>query len=91
MVYLITYDLNTPGQKYEKLYEEIKTLGAWWHYLESVWIVDTSLNANQITEKLKRHMAIDANDRLLVIAVKQDYEGWLSKSEEAFGWLKEHL
>lgn len=32
---LISYDLNKPGQKYERLYEKIKALGTWWHYLDS--------------------------------------------------------
>ncbi|WP_209021761.1 hypothetical protein [Nocardioides sp. 503] len=34
---LITYDLNTPGQGYTALHDEIKSLGAWWHHLDSTW------------------------------------------------------
>lgn len=35
MIYLVTYDLNKPQQEYEELYEELKHIGAWWHYLDS--------------------------------------------------------
>lgn len=40
MAYLISYDLINPGQNYPGLIEAIKNLGAWWHNLESVWIVN---------------------------------------------------
>lgn len=39
MAKLISYDLKQPGRNYDDLYEAIKTLGDWWHCLESVWIV----------------------------------------------------
>jgi len=39
MVYLITYDLNAEGQDYNLLYEKIKSLGEWFHPLESVWFL----------------------------------------------------
>ncbi|MGJ0535402.1 hypothetical protein [Methylocystis sp.] len=44
MIYAINYDLRQPGQKYDELFNAIKGLGAWWHYLGSTWLVDTSLN-----------------------------------------------
>ena len=46
---LITYDLNAPGQKYDDLYQEIKDLGStWWHYLDSTWVVKTTLTPDQV-------------------------------------------
>jgi hypothetical protein len=53
MVYLISYDLNRPGQGYARLYDGIKELGAWWHYLDSTWLVDTNLTSSQIFERLR--------------------------------------
>ncbi len=41
MVFAVTYDLNEPGQDYANLYESIKSVGAWWHYLDSFWLVGT--------------------------------------------------
>lgn len=87
MVHLISYDLNKPGQNYDDVYEAIKELGSsWWHYLDSTWLVDTNLTADQISDRIKKH--IDKNDYLLVIGVTSDYAGWLP--EKAWEWLKNH-
>ena len=42
---LIGYDLDKPGQNYESLFVAIKTLGEWWHYLDSTWLVATNRSA----------------------------------------------
>ncbi|MGG4039935.1 hypothetical protein [Heyndrickxia ginsengihumi] len=85
-VYLITYDLNAPGKDYGKLYEEIKSLGAWAHYMESVWFVDTDLDPNSIRDKLKE--IIDSNDSLFVSKVTS-YSGWADK--KLWDWLSKHV
>jgi hypothetical protein len=87
LVYLISYDLINPGQRYKEVHEEIKSLGAWAKPLESTWFVDTTLSANQISEKVWKHM--DANDFLLVIAVKRDYQGYLKP--EIWDWLSTRI
>jgi hypothetical protein len=85
---LITYDLDKPGQKYTGLHEAIKSLGTWWHYLESTWIVVSSQTPGQASDTLTTH--IDANDNVLVIDVTNDrYAGWLS--QDAWDWLKRHI
>jgi hypothetical protein len=83
MILLVTYDLKRPGQDYAKLYEAIKSLGAWWHFLESTWLID-SLHSPQAAGN---HLVpfIDRNDRLLVIQVQRNYQGWLPK--EAWDWI----
>jgi hypothetical protein len=83
MLYAINYDLKTPGRDYAGLYEAIKSCGAWWHYLDSTWLVDTSLNAGRIFERLRSH--VDGTDRVLVIGVTSDYQGWLT--DEAWEWI----
>lgn len=85
---LITYDLNKPGQNYDDLYKAIKALGAWWHYLDSTWIVASSLTPSQAFDRLKP--AIDSSDRVLILNVTGDsYSGWLT--QEAWDWLKKYL
>lgn len=86
-VYSISYDLNIPGQDYSGLIQAIKDTGAWWHYLKSTWLVDTHLDASGIFNKIKPH--IDNSDRILIIKVTRDYNGWLS--QEAWDWIKQHL
>jgi hypothetical protein len=87
---LITYDLNRPGQNYKDLHDEIKAIGttSWWHYLDSTWMVSTSLSVRQATERLLTK--IDKSDRLLVLNVSNDENsGWLT--EDAWDWIKQHL
>jgi len=83
MVYAINYDLKRPGQNYEALYEAIKSCGTWWHYLDSTWLVDTTLGANGIWERISPHL--DKNDFVLVIGMSSDYQGWLPA--EAWEWI----
>lgn len=64
LVYLITYDLNKPGQQYESLYVAIKQVGNWNHPLESVWFVEANNTISQVRDHLKPH--IDANDKLFI-------------------------
>ena len=86
-IYAICYDLKTPGRDYGQLHEAIKALGdGWWHYLDSTWLVRTSMSANQIWEHLRP--TIDANDYLLVIGVTREFSGWLPKG--AWDWLNEY-
>ncbi|PKM27771.1 MAG: SinR family protein [Gammaproteobacteria bacterium HGW-Gammaproteobacteria-12] len=64
-VYMIGYDLNTPGKDYTKLIDAIKkAYPNWWHCLDSTWLVNTTSSAQQIRDHLKQF--IDGNDKLLV-------------------------
>jgi hypothetical protein len=87
-VKLITYDLNRPGQKYDELYEEIKALGtSWWHYLDSTWLVASSLSCDAIVDRLRKHM--DSGDQCLVVDVSGDSkQGWLP--QEAWDWINKY-
>lgn len=83
MIYAINYDLKRPGQSYESLYAAIKSCGVWWHYLGSTWLVDTKLSADGIWNRLAP--VVDKNDRVLIIGVTKDKQGWLS--QEAWDWI----
>ncbi len=67
MVYSITYDLKKPGKNYDDLYDAIKKLGSWSHYLDSTWLVSTHHSATEINDKLKT--IIDKNDSLFISEV----------------------
>lgn len=85
---LITYDLNKPRQNYDDLIEKIKGLGTWWHYLDSTWIVVSSLSPSQAFERMRP--ALDKSDSALVLNITGDsYSGWLT--QEAWDWLKKHV
>jgi hypothetical protein len=64
--YLISYDLDKPGQNYHPLIAELERLGAS-RVLFSEWIWQSTWSAVQIRDHLKS--LIDGNDMLLVVAL----------------------
>lgn len=89
MTLLIGYDLNSPGQNYDNLIKTIKGIGAWWHYLDSTWLVTTSKSPTAVRDLLKPH--IDSDDELLVLDVSND--NWASYGLQQSGndWLRNNL
>jgi hypothetical protein len=85
VIFAINYDLKKPGRDYDGLHTAIKSLGDWWHYLGSTWLVDCALDANAIFERLRPHL--DGSDRVLVIRVARDYQGWLEP--DAWEWINQ--
>lgn len=84
MILLITYDLKKPGQSYRDLHEAIKGSGtSWWHYLESTWLIDTGLSAEQVFGRLKPH--VDRNDHVFITRIVRPYQGWLPA--KAWEWI----
>jgi hypothetical protein len=84
---LVGYDLNTPGKNYDDLIDAIKAESAWWHHLDSTWLVKSSKTPVQLRDALKKH--IDANDELLVIDVTGDSRAWSGFNDPGSKWLKE--
>ena len=86
MIYLITYDLNKPGQNYKGLYDAIKNAsdGSWMHYLDSTWIIRTNLSTKQVCDRIKP--CVDNSDNFLVVEIKENYYGWLPN--EAWDYFK---
>ena len=87
MILLISYDLSKPKRDYSSLYKEIKKAGTWWHHLDSTWIIKTNYNPETWQDRLHRHM--DDDDSLLIIEVRNNYQGWLP--EKAWQWLERNL
>jgi hypothetical protein len=86
-VLIVSYDLKTSGRDYSSLHNAIRSnCKAWWHYLQSTWLVDTNLDVNTFANALLPH--ITQQDRLLVIEVSGFGQGWLPK--EAWQWISNH-
>lgn len=79
--YMITYDLNSSGQKYTEVIEAIKaaSTGAWCTYWKSSYLIRSNLTVQQVTDKIIPHL--DSNDSLIVIEVKRNYQGWLNENQ----------
>lgn len=83
-LYLVCYDLNSPGQDYSRLIENIKRYEKWWHYLDSTWIIKSEDSAIAIRDFLSQF--IDRNDELLVVKFGMEWAG-RGFSAKAFSWL----
>ncbi len=87
-VYAVTYDLHNPGQKYEEVAEVLKSLGGYWKYYDSFWLISTTQHsASDIRDKLKT--IIDTNDNVFVIVVGKEWAAYMDS--DAYEWLKTHL
>ena len=64
--YLVSYDLDKPGQDYTRLISELERLGGI-KILYSEWILRNDASAVALRDHLKAF--IDGNDMLLVVAL----------------------
>jgi hypothetical protein len=85
----VGYDLNRPGQNYQKLWDYLKSRNNWWHHLDSTWIVKTYQTAAQLRDDIVR--LIDPNDEVLVVDITGDAAAWFGFNVEGSAWLKEDL
>lgn len=82
MVYHVAYDLNVPGQHYDKVIAEI-TRTANMKILKSSWLVETDETPADLRTRI---MAVaDANDRCFIAQVTGNNDGWLT--EDMWSWL----
>lgn len=88
MILLISYDLKQPDRDYSQLYETIKNAGiSWWHYLESIWIINTNLSIQECSNLL--HNNIDTNDFLFIVDISEkEHQGWLPS--KAWEWFRQN-
>jgi hypothetical protein len=85
---LIAYNLNDPDQDYEALRDVIKGLGsAWWHHLDSLWIVKTTMTPRGVRDALAK--VLDTTDKILVIDVTKRSRAWRGLSDRGSLWLKQ--
>lgn len=76
----ISYDLNNPGQGYEKVADAIKSLGNWARVHKSFWYVKSNSTASQAAEIVWKVM--DQNDTLIVVDATHNDACWYNVSDE---------
>jgi hypothetical protein len=84
---LVAYDLNSPGQKYDKLIAALKEYGTWMHHLDSTWLIRTESTTQEVHSNLRQHL--DGDDELLVVNVSGDARTWSGFNEEGSSWIKD--
>ena len=72
-LFLVSYDLNSPGQLYPPIVARLTALGAK-RVLYSQWMLRSAKNTVALRDDLLGH--IDANDGLLVIDVSDAPMAW---------------
>jgi hypothetical protein len=83
---LIAYDVHSPrGETYENLTSAIQSLGAWWHHLETLWIVRTDRSPSDISDQLAQF--VGSEDQLLVVDVSGDVARWVGLNDPGSRWL----
>ena len=87
---LIAYDIHPPkGEAYENLIEAIRSLGTWWHHLETVWIVRCAHTPAEIRDRLKSH--IGTEDQLLIVDISGDVAGSAGVNDAGSKWLAQNI
>lgn len=87
---LIVYDVHpAQGAAYCELGEAIKSLGVWWHHLETVWIVQCTETPDEIRNRLERFLGVE--DQLLVIDISGDTARWAGVNDSGSSWLNENI
>jgi len=85
--FMISYDLNDPGQKYDKVFEIIETFGSYIKLQKSFWLIRTDLTPNEMTDKL--NAVLDSNDSLFICELTNSFQGRATDSNWEF--IKEHI
>ncbi|MDP4447477.1 hypothetical protein [Staphylococcus hyicus] len=82
--YMLTYDLNSPGQKYEELRNVIKKeiSNGYCNYWESSFVFRSSLTPSEMLDKMQPYL--DQGDKLFVTEIINNKQGWLTKEQWNF-------
>lgn len=85
---LISYDLHSPGQDYERVAEAIKSLGSKCARIQySLWYVKSTLTSKEAADRVWRYM--DNNDSLIVIDASNDDAAWCNINSEVSDFLRQ--
>jgi hypothetical protein len=76
-----------PGQV-RRLIDYLKSLGTWWHCLDSTWLVVTDMSPKELAEKLKA--LLGPADELLVIDVTDNQWASYGFNAEGNDWLQRY-
>jgi len=86
--YVVTYDLNLPGQNYSDLIEHLESYPNHWHFQKSAWIVGPAENAFDVANAAMQFL--DAKDVLFVQALTDD-SAWWGYDKAGAGWIAERV
>ena len=86
-LYLVSYDLDKPGQDYPDLIKRLEEFGAK-RILYSEWFLSHTATAAQLRDDLLRFL--DNNDRILVCELKNSaaWKNLMINNDSVLAWFK---
>lgn len=88
MVYIVSYDLKEPGQRYQELIGSITSCGKWARLGQSAYLIVSGESAVSLRDRFKQFL--DSNDQLYVGIVKAP-AAWVGMSDNVSQWIKKEL
>ena len=88
MLYIVSYDLVEPDQRYEDLINLIKQDKIWARLGGSAYLVESNLTAVELRDRYKE--VLDGNDKLYVGMVSAP-AAWYGLSDQVSEWIKQYL
>lgn len=88
MVYIISYDLRKPSQRYGELVNEIKRYSNWACLGGSAYLIETNDTHVAIRDNLGKF--VDGNDKLFVGCITAP-AAWKGYTEEVSKWILSKL
>ena len=85
-VFLVSYDLNKPGQRYEEFYRILNSFD-WARLSESCYAIYTNETPETLLRVFRRNM--DANDTIYIAALTVPYTGFGPNAVNE--WLSQRL
>lgn len=82
---LISYDLRAPNRDYATLWDHLKSY-AWARPLESVWLVRTTLNPQEVFDAAVKY--VDQNDKMFVVDITGKNSVWINLPNDVSEWIK---
>ncbi|KMS59141.1 SinR family protein [Novosphingobium barchaimii LL02] len=83
----VSYDLNSPGQNYEKVIGAIKTLGDWGKIHKSYFYVTSNYTSSQAADIV--WAAMDSSDTVYVVDATNNTAHWYNVDTEVTSFIKE--
>jgi hypothetical protein len=87
-VYVVGYGRAGSGRTPAALAQAIGQLGVSWQCRDSTWLIETTLSAVEILDRLKEH--VELADELLVARLSEE-AAWSGFPAEGARWLLEHI
>lgn len=86
--YLVSLDLMKIGHDYKDLRNKLANFEAYWHCLDSTWIVKTDITPEELRNSLQLNMEND--DKLLVVELAAN-ASWAGFGADCSDWLTDNI